>query len=124
MKVKGFRKKLDDIQTNLNKHMDQYVIFFCFLMIAVCFVVSQVIMHLFLFRIQMDAIDPEKLKATLGDEQLQDTCDMKNAMEMVALLEAQLKDLSPNLDSIAEYVIMRYLGTKHIFLSVIFFSPG
>jgi hypothetical protein len=98
--------------------------FFCFLMIAVCFVVSQVIMHLFLFRIQMDAIDPEKLKATLGDEQLQDTCDMKNAMEMVALLEAQLKDLSPNLDSIAEYVIMRYLGTKHIFLSVIFFSPG
>jgi hypothetical protein len=28
MKVKGFRKKLDDIQTNLNKHMDQYVIFF------------------------------------------------------------------------------------------------
>jgi hypothetical protein len=96
--------------------------FFCFLMIAVCFVVSQVIMHLFLFRIQMDAIDPEKLKATLGDEQLQDTCDMKNAMEMVALLEAQLKDLSPNLDSIAEYVIMRYLGTKHIFLSVIFLS--
>lgn len=25
MKVKAFRKKLDDIQTNLVKHMDQYV---------------------------------------------------------------------------------------------------
>ena len=61
-----------------------------------------------LFRIQKDAIDPEKLKLTLGDEQLNDTCDMKRAMEMVALLEAQLKDLSPNLDSIAEYECMRY----------------
>ena len=40
---------------------------------------------------------------TLGDEQLNDACDMKRAMEMVALLEAQLKDLSPNLDAIAEY---------------------
>ncbi|CAN6332537.1 unnamed protein product [Urochloa humidicola] len=76
MKVKAFRKRLDDIQTNLAKHMDQ---------------------------IQKDAIDPEKLKVTLGDEQLNDSCDMKRAMEMVALLEAQLKDLNPNLDSIAEY---------------------
>jgi hypothetical protein len=92
------------------------------MIISNSFVVSQVIMHVFLFRIQMDAIDPEKLKATLGDEQLHNTCDMKIAMEMVALLEAQLKDLSPNVDSIAEYVIMRYLGTKHIFLSVILLS--
>ena len=61
-----------------------------------------------LFRIQKDAIDPEKLKVTLCDEQLNDTCDMKRAMEMVALLEAQLKDLSPNLDSIAEYEFMKY----------------
>jgi hypothetical protein len=30
MKVKGFRKKLDAIQTILNKHMDQYVIFLFF----------------------------------------------------------------------------------------------
>jgi len=28
---------------------------------------------------------------------------MKRAMEMVALLEAQLKDMNPNLDSISEY---------------------
>ncbi|KAL6610433.1 hypothetical protein ACP70R_040402 [Stipagrostis hirtigluma subsp. patula] len=76
MKVKAFRKRLDDVQANLAKHMDQ---------------------------IQKDAIDPEKLKETLGDEQLNETCDMKKAMEMVALLEAQLKELSPNLDSIAEY---------------------
>ncbi|XP_066363089.1 structural maintenance of chromosomes protein 4-like [Miscanthus floridulus] len=76
MKVKTLKKRLDEIQTNVVKHMDQ---------------------------IQKDAVDPEKLKATLGDEQLNDTCDMKRAMEMVALLEAQIKDLSPNLDSIAEY---------------------
>lgn len=76
MKVKAFRKKLGDIQMNLVKYMDQ---------------------------IQKDAIDPEKLKKTLGDEQLNEMCDLKKAMEMVALLEAQLKDLSPNLDSIAEY---------------------
>jgi structural maintenance of chromosome 4 len=30
MKVKAFRKRLDDIQTNLVKHMDQYAIFICF----------------------------------------------------------------------------------------------
>uniref|UniRef100_A0A0A9CLT2 Uncharacterized protein n=1 Tax=Arundo donax TaxID=35708 RepID=A0A0A9CLT2_ARUDO len=76
MKVKAFRKRLDDIESNLIKHMDQ---------------------------IQKDAIDPEKLKETLGDKQLNDICDMKRAMEMVALLETQLKDLNPNLDSIAEY---------------------
>jgi len=87
MKVKAFRKRLDEIQTNLAKHMDQ---------------------------IQKDAIDPEKLKVTLGDEQLNDTCDMKRAMEMVALLEAQLKDLSPNLDSIAEYRTKAHLYSERV----------
>ncbi|KAK3135188.1 hypothetical protein QOZ80_5BG0415790 [Eleusine coracana subsp. coracana] len=87
MKVKAFMKRLDDIQTNLVKHMDQ---------------------------IQMDAIDPEKLKGTLGDEQLHATCDMKSAMEMVALLEAQLKDLSPNLDSMAEYRTKARLYGEHV----------
>ncbi|CAM0954809.1 unnamed protein product [Alopecurus aequalis] len=76
MKVKAFKKRLVDVQANLAKHMDQ---------------------------LQKDAIDPEKLKETLGDEHLNETCDLKRAMEMVALLEAQIKDLSPNLDSIAEY---------------------
>ncbi|XP_008796541.2 structural maintenance of chromosomes protein 4 [Phoenix dactylifera] len=76
MKVKGFNKKLDDIQRDLVKHMDQ---------------------------IQKDAIDPEKLQATISDESLNDACDMKRAMEIVALLEAQLKDMNPNLDSVSEY---------------------
>ncbi|KAG1358997.1 structural maintenance of chromosomes protein 4 [Cocos nucifera] len=76
VKVKGFNKRLDDIQRDLVKHMDQ---------------------------IQKDAIDPEKLQATLSDESLNDACDLKRAIETVALLEAQLKDMNPNLDSIAEY---------------------
>ncbi|KAK3138381.1 hypothetical protein QOZ80_5AG0368150 [Eleusine coracana subsp. coracana] len=76
MKVKAYRKRLGSIQTNLVKHMDQ---------------------------IQNDSIDPEKPKVTLGDDQLNGTCDVKRAMEMVALLEAQFKDLNPNLDSMAEY---------------------
>jgi hypothetical protein len=84
-----------------------------------------VIMHFWLFRIQMDAIDPEKLKGTLGDEQLHDTCGMKSAMEMVALLEAQLKDLSPNLDSIAEYEIHEIHVHETYFLITDFIvSPG
>lgn len=81
-------------------------------------------MYFWLFRIQKDAIDPEKLKETLVDEKLNDTCDMKMAMEMVALLEAQLKDLSPNLDSIAEYECMRYLLIKHFCVNDFIISPG
>ncbi|XP_072993522.1 structural maintenance of chromosomes protein 4 [Typha latifolia] len=76
MKLKALKKRLDDIQMNLSKHMDQ---------------------------IQNDAIEPEKLQAALNDELVNDNCGMKRAMEMVALLEAQLKDMNPNLDSIAEY---------------------
>ncbi|OAY83225.1 Structural maintenance of chromosomes protein 4 [Ananas comosus] len=76
MKTKALKKRVDDIQLNLVKHMDQ---------------------------IQMDAVDPEKLQATVSEESLNDACDMKRAMEMVALLEAQIKEMNPNLDSIAEY---------------------
>jgi hypothetical protein len=36
---------------------------------------------------------------------------------MVALLEAQLKDLSPNLDSIAEYGLMPYNCWQNLFPS-------
>ncbi|AQK83986.1 Structural maintenance of chromosomes protein 4 [Zea mays] len=77
MKVKTFKKRLDEIHIML--------------------------LNTWISIIQKDAVDPEKLKATPGDEQLNDTYDMKRAMEMVALLEAQIKDLNPNLDSIAEY---------------------
>lgn len=48
-------------------------------------------------------VDPEKLQATLADETLGEMCNLQRALEMVALLEAQLKDMNPNLDSIAEY---------------------
>lgn len=48
-------------------------------------------------------MDPEKLKTTLTDGTLGEPCDLNRALEMVALLEAQLKDMNPNLDSISEY---------------------
>lgn len=48
-------------------------------------------------------MDQEKLQATLDDEHLNAACDLKKACEMVALLEAQLKEMNPNLDSISEY---------------------
>ncbi|KAJ1691122.1 hypothetical protein LUZ63_015277 [Rhynchospora breviuscula] len=76
MKVKDFSKRLEDICTNLKKHMTQ---------------------------IQKDAVDPEKLDATLSDELLKEDCDLKRATEIVALLHSQLKEMNPNLDSIAEY---------------------
>ncbi|KAM0933788.1 putative structural maintenance of chromosomes protein [Dioscorea sansibarensis] len=76
MKGKAFRKRVDDIQINLSNHMNQ---------------------------IRKDAVDPGKFKAALEDDSLNNVCDLKRATEMVALLEAQLKDMNPNLDAIAEY---------------------
>lgn len=78
------------------------------ILLCVFCIVSQTNVHLVIFRIQKDAIDHEKLKETLSDEQFNEACDMRKAVEMVALLEALLKDLSPNLDSIAEYELMIY----------------
>lgn len=49
-------------------------------------------------------MDPEKLQAILTDETLKKPCDLKRSVEMVTLLETQLKEMNPNLDSIAEYV--------------------
>ncbi|KAL3622702.1 Structural maintenance of chromosomes protein 4 [Castilleja foliolosa] len=76
IKGKGYKKKLDDLQAALLKHMDQ---------------------------IQKDLVDPEKLQTVLTDVTLDETSELKRALEKVALLEAQLKDMNPNLDSIAEY---------------------
>ncbi|OMO79282.1 RecF/RecN/SMC [Corchorus capsularis] len=76
MKGKGYKKRLDDLEVTLRKHMEQ---------------------------IQKDLVDPEKLQATLADVTLTEACDLKRALEMVALLEAQLKEMNPNLDSISEY---------------------
>lgn len=77
-------------------------------------------------RIHKDLVDPEKLQATLTDGTLNNPCDLKKALEMVTLLEAQLKEMNPNLDSIAEYALLFilvrwnrffqvYLMTKFIF---------
>ena len=51
-------------------------------------------------RIKKDLVDPEKLQATLTNETLNEACDLKRALKMVGLLEAQLKEMNPNLDSI------------------------
>ncbi|XP_024974942.1 structural maintenance of chromosomes protein 4 [Cynara cardunculus var. scolymus] len=76
MKAKGYRKKLEDLNNALSKHMEQ---------------------------IKKDLVDPEKLQATLGDESFSKGCDLKRALETVALLEAQMKEMNPNLDSISDY---------------------
>ncbi|TYH00962.1 hypothetical protein ES288_A09G019300v1 [Gossypium darwinii] len=76
MKGKGYKKKLNDLEISLQKHMEQ---------------------------IQKDLVDTEKLQATLADETLTEACDLKRALEMVTLLETQLKEMNPNLDSISEY---------------------
>ncbi|KAL5741248.1 hypothetical protein ACOSP7_027980 [Xanthoceras sorbifolium] len=76
MKGKGYKKRLDELQVALMKHLEQ---------------------------IQKDLVDPEKLQATLTDVTLTESCDLKRALEMVVLLEAQLKEMNPNLDSISDY---------------------
>lgn len=48
-------------------------------------------------------MDPEKLQSALADETLNKACGLRKALEMMALLEAQLKEMNPNLDSISEY---------------------
>ena len=54
-------------------------------------------------------MDHEKLHATLTEEHLNAACDLKKACETVALLEAQLKEMNPNLDSIAEYGFSQFI---------------
>ncbi|KAF6159765.1 hypothetical protein GIB67_030023 [Kingdonia uniflora] len=76
VKGKAYQKKLEDVQNDLVKHMEL---------------------------IQKDGVDAEKLRATLGDESFSIGCDLKRALERVQLLETQLKEMNPNLDSISEY---------------------
>ncbi|KAH0717429.1 hypothetical protein KY285_013460 [Solanum tuberosum] len=71
-----YEKKLDDLLIALSKHIEQ---------------------------IQKDSVDPEKLQTTLRDGTLGETCDLNSTLEIVAILEAQLKEMNPNLDSISEY---------------------
>ncbi|XP_042498778.1 structural maintenance of chromosomes protein 4 [Macadamia integrifolia] len=87
MKGKGYKKRLDDLQNELTKHMEQ---------------------------IQIDAVDHEMVQATLMDGTLAEACDLKRALEIVALLEAQLKEMNPNLDSISEYRRKASLYTERV----------
>ncbi|XP_050230281.1 structural maintenance of chromosomes protein 4-like isoform X2 [Mercurialis annua] len=76
LKGESDKKKLDNLQSALTRHMEQ---------------------------IQKDLVDSEKLQTTLSDDALAKACDLKRAEETVALLEAQLKEMNPYLDSISEY---------------------
>ncbi|KAH7861220.1 hypothetical protein Vadar_023285 [Vaccinium darrowii] len=76
MKGKGYKRRLDDLHVALSQHMEQ---------------------------LQKDLVDQEKLQTTLADQTLSGDCDLKRAFETVALLEAQLKEMNPNLESISEY---------------------
>nr|XP_011465606.1 PREDICTED: structural maintenance of chromosomes protein 4-like isoform X1 [Fragaria vesca subsp. vesca] len=73
---KAYKDKLDKLQASLTKHMNQ---------------------------IQKDLVDSEKIQATLADEHLNSCCDLKRAIGTAALLEAQMREMNPNLDSISEY---------------------
>ncbi|KAI3992107.1 hypothetical protein MKX01_014998 [Papaver californicum] len=87
MKEKAYKKKHDDVQADLVKHLEQ---------------------------VQKDAVDPEKLQATLANETLTESCTLKRSLETVALLEAQLKEMNPNLDSISEYRKKASLYTERV----------
>lgn len=69
-------------------------------------------------RIQKDLVDEEKLLAVLSDKGLDEACDLNRSLEMVAILEAQLKEMNPNLDSISEYEscieVVRSLNRFHL----------
>ncbi|MQL91114.1 hypothetical protein Taro_023720 [Colocasia esculenta] len=96
MKDKGYKKRLDEIHTSLSKHMEQ---------------------------IKREAVDPEQLCEVLNDASLNSACDLKRALEMVALLEAQLKEMNPNLDSIAESVFLCDLFINSFFISLTINNP-
>ncbi|GLJ12037.1 hypothetical protein SUGI_0182570 [Cryptomeria japonica] len=75
-KGKGYSKKLEELNKALEQHIEQ---------------------------IRIEGIDPALLQATLGNEQFLELNTLETALEKVALLQAQLKELKPSLDSIQEY---------------------
>lgn len=106
MKGKGFKKRLDDLHVALSKHIEQYASASGFLQLLYIVNFLDVLSCIFTSdecRVQKDLVDQEKFQATLNDETLATSCDLKRALEMVAILEAQLKEMNPNLDSISEY---------------------
>ncbi|KAG5540030.1 hypothetical protein RHGRI_020310 [Rhododendron griersonianum] len=76
MKGRGYNKRLGDLRIDFMKHMEQ---------------------------IQNYLVDQEKLQAMLTEHTLAESCDLKRALEIVALLEAQFEEMNPYLESISEY---------------------
>ncbi|KAJ7534246.1 hypothetical protein O6H91_13G085700 [Diphasiastrum complanatum] len=60
-------------------------------------------LRLHIEQIQKEGLDPEKVKAVLDNEHICAGSSLQSALETLALLEAQLKECRPQLDSIAEY---------------------
>lgn len=100
LKLKGYRKKLDDLQVSLANHLEQYDSVAKLEVLA--WISQKPDGYISLCRIHKDMVDPEKLQATLSDRSLTGACELQTALEMVALIEGQLKEMSPNLDSISE----------------------
>ncbi|PWA51171.1 structural maintenance of chromosome 3 [Artemisia annua] len=76
MKSNDYKKKLEAMNAAFSKHMEQ---------------------------ITKDQVDPQKLQDTLGDEFLAKCSDLETMLERVALLEAQMEKMNPNLNSISDY---------------------
>lgn len=76
VKAKGYHKKLEEISRDLRNHVEQA---------------------------QKEGIDAGLLQVALEVEQLNEINELAVAGNKVALLEAQLKELKPNLDAITEY---------------------
>ncbi|GJZ85918.1 nucleic acid-binding, OB-fold protein [Tanacetum coccineum] len=53
-------------------------------------------------QIRKDLVDPKELQATLRDESLAKGSDLKKALEMVALLEAQMKEMMLTTETLGE----------------------
>ncbi|KAH7432741.1 hypothetical protein KP509_07G037500 [Ceratopteris richardii] len=76
MKSKGYQKQMEDLCKNLKHHVEQ---------------------------IQKEGIEAGLLQSALAAEQLDEGNELSSVNERIALIEAQLKELKPNLDAIAEY---------------------
>lgn len=62
-------------------------------------------------------MDQEKLQAMLTEHTLAESCDLKRALEIVALLEAQLEEMNPYLESISEYAFRCQFRSRQLKLS-------
>ncbi|MCO5547330.1 hypothetical protein L7F22_000778 [Adiantum nelumboides] len=76
LKAKGFQKQMEDLSKNMKQHVEQ---------------------------IHKEGIEAGLLQNALAIERLDEGNELLIVKEKVALLEAQLRELKPNLDSIAEY---------------------